>query len=70
MFNLSESNINLFYFGAVNLDNIKDGNDYLGIYGNIKKTPTIKYIKKNKELIDYPYEYNADNLIYYINTNI
>ena len=70
LFNLAESNINLFYFGAVNLDNIKDGNDYLGIYANITKTPTIKYIKNNKELINYPYEYNADNLIYYVNTNI
>ena len=29
---------------------IEDGNDYLGIYANITKIPTIKYIKKNKEL--------------------
>ncbi len=70
LFNLAEANVNLFYFGAVNLDNIEDGNDYLGIYANITKIPTIKYIKKNKELENYQYEYNADNLIYYVNTNI
>jgi thiol-disulfide isomerase/thioredoxin len=67
---LALSNINLFNFGAVNLEDIDNGNDYLGIYGRINKIPTLKYISKNGELINYNYEYNYDNLIYYINTNI
>ena len=68
--NLALSNENLFYFGAVNSENIKDGNDYLCYYAKIKKFPTIKYITKEGLLKDYEYEYNIDNLIYYINTNI
>ena len=68
--NLALSNENLFYFGAVNAENIKDGNDYLFYYANIKNIPTIKYIKKDGLLEDYKYDYTLDNLIYYINTNI
>lgn len=70
LIDLALSNINIFNFGAVNSENIKDRNDYLCLYANIKKFPTIKYIKENGELEDYKYEYNPDNLIYFINTNI
>jgi thiol-disulfide isomerase/thioredoxin len=67
---LALSNENLFYFGSINSENIEDGNDYLCYYANITKLPTIKYIKNNGLLEDYPHEYTSDNLIYYINTNI
>jgi thiol-disulfide isomerase/thioredoxin len=70
MINLALSNINLFHFGAVNLENIKDGNDYLGIYANIKELPTLKIINEDNTLENYPFNYDIDNLIFYVNTNI
>ena len=70
LLDLALSNINVFNFGAVNAENIEDGNDYLCIYSDIKKFPTIKYIKEDGTLEDYQFEYNIDNFIYYINTNI
>jgi thiol-disulfide isomerase/thioredoxin len=66
---LALANINLFNFGAVNYENLEDKNDILCNYANIKSFPKIKYIAKNGELVDYKYEYTADNLIYFINTN-
>jgi thiol-disulfide isomerase/thioredoxin len=67
---LALSNINLFYFGSVNIENIEDGNDYLAVYANIKKLPMIKYIDNDSSLKDYTYKYNADNLIFYMNSKI
>ena len=68
--NLAIDNLNLFSFGAVNIENIKDGNDLLCIYANVKSYPLIKYINDDGSLENYKFEYNVDNLIYYINTNI
>jgi thiol-disulfide isomerase/thioredoxin len=70
MKDLALNNINLFYFGAVNYENIEDKNDVLCNYANISKLPTIKILNKDGQLIDYKYEYTIDNLIYFINTNI
>ena len=67
---LALSNVNIFNFGSVNLEDVKNGNDYLSIYGNINKVPTLKYIDENGVLINYDFEYNNDNLIYFININI
>jgi hypothetical protein len=67
---IAVSNTNLFNFAAVNTENIKDGNDYLALYANIKKIPTIKYIKENGQIVDYEHKYDYDNLLYYININI
>jgi thiol-disulfide isomerase/thioredoxin len=69
LIDLALSNINIFNFGAINSENIKDGNDKLCIYENINKFPTIKYINKDGTLIDYQYEYTIDNLLYFININ-
>ena len=69
MIELALTNINLFNFGSVNYENLEDKNDILCNYANIKSFPTIKYIGQNGELFDYNYEYNIDNLIYFINTN-
>ena len=67
---LAISNLNIFSFGAVNIDNVEDGNDYLALYGKISKLPTIKIINNDKSLENYKFEYNIDNLIFYVNTNI
>lgn len=67
---LALSNINVFYFGAVNVDDIENGNDIVSVYSNIKKIPTIKYIDNNGLLKDYNFKYDYDNLIFYINSNI
>lgn len=67
---LAISNLNIFYFGSVNVENIEDGNDYLAIYGNIHNLPTIKVINEDKSLENYKFDYNIDNLIFYVNTNI
>ena len=69
LIDLALSNINIFNFGAINSENIKDGNDKLCIYENINKFPTIKYINKDGTLINYQYEYTIDNLLYFININ-
>ena len=64
------SHLNLFSIGSVNSENIEDGNDYVCSYANIQKFPTLKYISEEGIILDYPYDYNMDNLIYYINMNI
>ena len=64
------ANINIFNFGAINSENIKDGNDKICIYENIKKFPTIKYINSDGTLTDYKYNYTIENLLYFINCNL
>jgi len=70
LIDLALLNINIFNFGAINAENIKDGNDKVCIYANITKFPTIKYIDTDGTLLDYQYEYTLDNLLYFINTNL
>ena len=70
LIDLAMVNLNIFSFGAVNSENIKDGNDKLCNYANIQKLPTIFYINDDNSLTEYKHSYNSDNLIYYINTNI
>ena len=70
LIDLALLNINIFNFGAINAENIKDGNDKVCIYENITKFPTIKYINNDRTLINYQYEYTIDNLLYFINTNL
>lgn len=70
LIDLALLNINIFNFGSINSENIKDGNDKICIYENITKFPTIKYINTDGTLIDYQYEYTLDNLLYFINTNL
>jgi thiol-disulfide isomerase/thioredoxin len=70
LIDIALNNINLFPFGAVNIENVEEGNDRVAIYSKIKQLPTIKYIDTDKSLKDYNFKYNADNIIYYINTNV
>ena len=67
---LALTNLNIFYFGAINIENVEDGNDHLAIYGDIHKLPTIKIIQPDKSLENYKFDYNVDNFIFYINTHI
>ena len=67
---LAISNINIFSFGAVNYENIKDENDKLFSFAKIEKFPTIKYINSDGSLENYKHQYSENNLIYYVNTNI
>lgn len=70
MINLALDNINLFNIGAVNIENIEDKNDLLAVYAKVIQYPTIKYIKDDGSLENYPFDYTEDNLIYFVNTNI
>ena len=70
MINLALDNINLVNFGAVNIENIEDKNDLLADYAKVIQYPTIKYIKDDGSLENYPFDYTEDNLIYFVNTNI
>jgi len=70
LIDLAMSYINIFNFGAINTEDIKNGNDYLSIYAKITKIPCIKYINNKGELINYEHSYTNDNLLYFINTNI
>ena len=70
LIDLALSNINIFNFGAINIENIKDGNDKVSVYENISELPTIKYIKNDGTLEKYNNDYDIDNLLYFINTNI
>jgi len=67
LIDLALLNINIFNFGSINAENIKDGNDKICTYENITKFPTIKYINTDGTLLDYQYEYTLDNLLYFIN---
>jgi thiol-disulfide isomerase/thioredoxin len=69
LIDLALSNINIFNFGAVNIEDVENGNDYLSLYGDINKVPTLKYINNEGILVNYEFEYNNDNLIYFININ-
>ena len=67
---LALSNINIFNFGAVNSENINEGNYKVCIYENISKFPTIKYINDDGTLTNYENKYTIDNLLYFININV
>lgn len=66
---LALDNINYFPIGAVNIENTESKNDYLAQYSKINDIPAIKYISDDNSLKDYSFEYDIDNLIFFINTN-
>ena len=69
LIDLALLNINIFNFGAINSENINDGNDKVCIYENINSFPTIKYINEDGTLLNYDNNYTIDNLLYFINMN-
>jgi len=68
--NIAIDKQNLFNFGAVNSENVKDENDILCNRADIVQYPTIMYIKKDGSLKKFKFKYNEDNLIYFVNTYI
>ena len=66
---LAMSNLNVFFFGAVNIEDIYNDNHKLSKVAKVKKIPTIFTVNKKGQLINYPYEANYENLNYYISMN-
>ena len=66
---LAISNLNIFYFGSVNIEDIYNDNHKLSHILDVKKIPTIYKLNKNGQLIKYEYEYSYENLNYYITMN-
>jgi hypothetical protein len=66
MFELAAEYVNLFYFGAVNIENSEDKNDILRIYANVTTIPKVMYINDDYSLSEYKYPLTEDNLIYFI----
>lgn len=67
---LAIENINNFYFGSVNCENLKEGNDYLSAKLKVTAYPTIMVINKNGRLTEYIGSIERGNLLFYIQRNI
>ena len=57
----------IFPFGAVNIENVPDGNDQLRIYAGVEGVPTLFTIHKDGFLQEYKSDINYDNLLYQVN---
>ncbi len=68
--NLALDYIQLFPFGAVNTENVKDENDKLRVFADIDKIPKLKIINKEGYLTDYDSNLTYDDLLYFLNMNI
>ncbi len=68
--NLALDYIQLFPFGAVNTENVKDENDKLRVSADVDKIPKLKIINKEGYLVDYDSNLNYDDLLYFLNMNI
>ena len=69
LIDLAMSNLNIFQFGAVNIEDIYNDNHKLSKIAKVKKIPTVFTLNKKKKLIKYEYEYSYENLNYYIAMN-
>lgn len=67
--NIALDYIQNFPFGAVNVENVRDGNDRLRHLAGIDGVPTLKYIDENGLLHDFQSNINNDDIIYFINMN-
>ena len=54
-------------FGAVNVENVADGNDQLRIYAKVEGVPTLFTIHPDGYLQEYKSDINYDNLLYQVN---
>lgn len=68
--NLALDYIQLFPFGAVNTENVKDENDKLRVFADVDKIPKLKMIHKDGYLVNYDSNLTYDDLLYYLNMNI
>ncbi len=62
--------IQLFPFGAINVENVKDENDKLRAYAKIESIPKLKYINSGGYLENFESDYSYDDLLYFINMNL
>ncbi len=65
--NLALDYLQVMPFGAVNIENVKDGNDKLRSIAQIESIPTLKIIQPDGYLADFPSNITYDNIIYYMN---
>ena len=65
--NLALDYLQVMPFGAVNIENVKDGNDKLRSIAKIESIPTLKMIGPDGYLVDFPSNITYDNIIYYMN---
>ena len=70
LISISIDNLNIFPIGAVNIEDTKNKNFKLTKLAKVTQIPTIKYIDKDGSLKDYNFDYNIDNLRYFINLNL
>lgn len=68
--NLSREYFQLFPFGAVNVENSKDGNDRLRLFANVVNIPTLMIIQKDGSLEKFNGRISYDDLMYYIQMNL
>ncbi len=62
--------VNLFPFGAINIEDTVNKNDILRGKSKVEYIPVLKYIEKDGELKDYKSKYDYEDLLYFININI
>ncbi len=61
--------IQMFPFGSVNVENVKEGNDKLKVIAKIESVPQLMTITKEGFIKKYDSTYDYDDLLYYINVN-
>lgn len=66
---LASDYIQMFPFGSINIENIKDGNDKLKVMAKIDSVPQLMVVTKNGFIQRYDSTYDYDDLLYYINVN-
>jgi thiol-disulfide isomerase/thioredoxin len=68
--NLALDYIQLYPFGAVNTENVKDENDKLRVFADVDKIPKLKVINKDGYLENFDSNLSYNDLLYYLNMNI
>jgi thiol-disulfide isomerase/thioredoxin len=68
--NIASNFLQSFKFGAINVENVRDGNDKLRMYAKITSIPQLRYINRNGDLEKFPYILNYDDIIYYISLKL
>lgn len=68
--NLAIDYIQIFPFGAVNVENVKGENDKLRAVAKVESVPQLKFINEGGYLENFQSEYTYDDLLYFINMNL
>ncbi len=67
---LSINYMNIFPICVVNIEDLENKNDFLALYANVSKYPTMKVLNKNLIVENYNNELTKDNITYFINMNL